>query len=77
MRLANILVALNYTRGTRWRRDLSVTAAPLTALSVAAELDRYPPNALPFAQTHLKRGLNQVLAALQEAKERVEAVLPN
>jgi hypothetical protein len=75
MRLGNLLVALNYTRGTRWRRDLSVTAAPLTALSVAAELDRYPPTALPFAQTHLKRGLNQVLAALQEAKERVEGVL--
>jgi hypothetical protein len=76
LKLSHLLVPLNYTRGTRWRRDLSVTAPPLTALSVASELDRYPPFALPFAQTHLKRGLNQVLAALEEARERVSAVLP-
>jgi N-acetylated-alpha-linked acidic dipeptidase len=74
--LSRLLVPLNYTRGTRWRRDLSVPAPPLTALAVAAELDRYPPTALPFARTHLKRGLNQVLAALAEARERVAAALP-
>jgi N-acetylated-alpha-linked acidic dipeptidase len=76
MKLSHLLVPLNYTRGTRWRRDLSVPAPPLTALAVAAELDRYPPSALPFAQTHLKRGLNQVVAALEEARERVAAALP-
>ena len=76
LKLSHLLVPLNYTRGTRWRRDLSVPAPPLTALAVATELDRYPPSALPFAQTHLKRGLNQVLAALTEARERVTAVLP-
>jgi N-acetylated-alpha-linked acidic dipeptidase len=74
--LSHLLVPLNYTRGIRWRRDLSVPAPPLTALAVATELDRYPPSALPFAQTHLKRGLNQVLAALTEARERVTAALP-
>jgi N-acetylated-alpha-linked acidic dipeptidase len=76
LKLSHLLVPLNYTRGTRWRRDVSVPAPPLTALGVATELDRYPPSALPFAQTHLKRGLNQVLAALTEARERVTAVLP-
>jgi N-acetylated-alpha-linked acidic dipeptidase len=76
LKLSHLLVPLNYTRGTRWRRDLSVPAPPLTALAVAAELDRYPPSALPFAQTHLKRGLNQVVAALEEARERVAAALP-
>jgi N-acetylated-alpha-linked acidic dipeptidase len=74
--LSRLLVPLNYTRGTRWRRDLSVPAPPMTALAVATELDRYPPSALGFAQTHLRRGLNQVLAALEEARERVTAVLP-
>ena len=44
--LSRLLVPLNYTRGTRFRRDLSVPAPPLTALAVAAELDRYPPSAL-------------------------------
>jgi N-acetylated-alpha-linked acidic dipeptidase len=74
--LSRLLVPLNYTRGLRWRRDLSVPAPPMTALAIAAELDRYPPSALGFAQTHLRRGLNQVLAALEEARERVTAVLP-
>jgi N-acetylated-alpha-linked acidic dipeptidase len=74
--LSRLLVPLNYTRGTRWRRDLSVPAPPLTALAAAAELDRYPPQALPFAQTQLKRGLTQVLAALEEAREKVLAALP-
>ena len=61
--------------GSISRRHAEI-APPLTALAVAAELDRYPPSALPFAQTHLKRGLNQVVAALEEARERVATALP-
>jgi hypothetical protein len=68
-------VPLNYTTGTRFRRDLSRPAAPLTPLSVAGTLDRYPVSALPFATTQLRRGMNQVLAALTEAKEKVRAVM--
>jgi N-acetylated-alpha-linked acidic dipeptidase len=74
--LSRLLVPLNYQRGSRWRRDLGLTAPPLPALAICAELDRYPANVLGFAQTHLRRGLNQVVAALEEAKERVEAALP-
>ncbi len=73
--LSRLLVPLNYTTGTRFRRDLSRPAAPLTPLSVAGTLDRYPVSALPFATTHLRRGMNQVLAALTEAKEKVRAVM--
>ena len=73
--LSRALVPLNYARGTRWRRDLGLPAPPLTALAVAAELDRYPPAALPFALTTLRRGLNHVLAALEEGREAVEAAL--
>ena len=73
--LSRALVPLNYQRGTQWRRDLGLTTQPLPALSICAELDRYPANVLGFAQTHLKRGLNQVVATLEEAKERVEATL--
>jgi hypothetical protein len=69
-------VPLNYQRGSRWRRDLGLTVPPLPAFAVAAELDRYPGNALGFAQIHLARGMNAVLAALEEALERVEAALP-
>jgi hypothetical protein len=73
--LSRLLVPLNYQRGSRWRRDLGLTTQPLPALSICAELDRYPANVLGFAQTHLRRGLNQVVATLEEARERVEAVL--
>ena len=74
--LSRLLVPLNYQRGSRWRRDLGLTVPPLPALAICAELDRYPANVLGFAQTHLRRGLNQVVAALEEAKEQVEAALP-
>jgi N-acetylated-alpha-linked acidic dipeptidase len=74
--LSRLLVPLNYQRGSRWRRDLGLTVPPLPALAICAELDRYPANVLGFAQTHLRRGLNQVVATLEEAKERVEAALP-
>jgi hypothetical protein len=74
--LSRLLVPLNYQRGSRWRRDLGLTVPPLPALAICAELDRYPANVLGFAQTHLRRGLNQVVATLEEAKEQVEAALP-
>ena len=66
------LVPLDATRGTRFRRDFGLPAAPLTHLAVAAELDRYPPEALGFATTTLRRGLNHVLATIEAA----EAALP-
>jgi N-acetylated-alpha-linked acidic dipeptidase len=74
--LSRLLVPLNYQRGSRWRRDLGLTVPPLPALGICAELDRYPGKALGFAQMHLARGMNYVMAALEEAQERVEAALP-
>ena len=47
--ISRMLVPLNYTHGTRFRRDLGGHTAPLTPLSVAAELDRYPVSAMGFA----------------------------
>jgi hypothetical protein len=61
------LVPLDYTRGTRYRRDIGLPAAPLTHLAVAAELDRYPPQALGFALATLTRGQNHVVAAVEAA----------
>ncbi len=68
------LVPLDYTRGTRWRRDYGLPAPPLTHLAVSTDLDRYPPPALGFAITTLQRGLNHVLAAIEEATEAVPTV---
>ena len=56
---------------------LDLTEVPLWPLEeLRIELDRYPENVLRFAQTHLLRGLNQVVASLDEARECVEAALP-
>ncbi|HEV7267942.1 MAG TPA: M28 family peptidase [Falsiroseomonas sp.] len=65
------LVPLDYTRGTCFRRDIGLPAAPLTHLAVAAELDRYPPAALGFALATLTRGQNHVVAALEAAAEAI------
>ncbi|WP_372623513.1 M28 family peptidase [Falsiroseomonas sp.] len=65
------LVPLDYTRGTRYRRDIGLPASPLTHLAVAAELDRYPAAALGFALATLTRGQNHVVAALEAAAEAI------
>ncbi len=65
------LVPLDYTCGTRYRRDIGLPAAPLTHLAVATELDRYPPQALGFALATLTRGQNHVVAALEAAEEAI------
>jgi len=65
------LVPLDYTRGTRYRRDIGLPAAPLTHLAVAAELDRYPPAALGFALATLTRGQNHLVAAVEAATEAI------
>ena len=61
------LVPLDYTRGTRYRRDIGLPAPPLTHLAAAAELHRYPPEALGFALATLTRGQNHVVAACDAA----------
>jgi hypothetical protein len=65
------LVPLDYTSGTRYRRDIGLPAAPLTHLAIAMDLDRYPPEALGFALMTLTRGQNHVVAALEAAAEAV------
>lgn len=75
LRLARLLVPLNYAMSTTYRHDLGVTTAPLPMLAIAKSLDRYPENVLGFAQAQLKRGMNQVVANMTEAATLVEAAL--
>jgi hypothetical protein len=75
--LSRHLVPLNYVRSTQFRRDLGLPAPPLPWLAVCMDLDRYPPNALGFAQTQLQRGSNHVLAGLAAAQHAVELALTN
>lgn len=75
LRLSRLLVPLNYTRGTRFIHDPGVPTPALPMLAGARNLHRYPPQTLGFAQTQMLRGMNHVVAALDEATETVDAVV--
>lgn len=67
MKLARVLVPVNYTKEPRLRYDPACTIPPLPTLAVAAELpsftDRHRRNC---AKVELMRGLNRFVAALAE-----------
>ncbi|MBI3709817.1 MAG: M28 family peptidase [Proteobacteria bacterium] len=73
--LARVLVPINFTRQPRFRHDPALPMPPLPTLAVATELSQHAGDALGFAQTQLTRGQNRVVAAMHEARRRVEAVM--
>ncbi len=75
LRLARILVPLNYALTTTYRHDPGVPTITLPMLSVARSLDRYPANVLGFAQAHLLRGMNHVVAGFNDATACINAAL--
>lgn len=75
LRLARILVPLNFATAGPYRHDSGVTTAPLPQLAVAKALDRYPPGVLGFVQAHLLRGMNHVVAGCMEATAAIDAAL--
>jgi len=75
LRLARLLVPLNYSQTTAYRHDPGVTTATLPMLSVAGSLDRYPEGVLGFAQAHLLRGMNHVVAGMTEAAALAKGAL--
>ena len=75
LRLARLLVPLNYASTTTYRHDVGVPTQTLPMLAPARQLDRYPPNTLGFAQAHLLRGMNHLVAALRDASAVVRHAL--
>ena len=71
MRLARLLIPVNFTREPRFWHDPAVTIPPLPALAVAAELDRYQGDHLGFAKTHLTRAQNAYVATVRQATRLV------
>lgn len=76
MRLARILIPLNYTREARFRHDPALPIPPLPVLSVAEEIKAMPKPMQGFAKAHLTRAQNRAIAALREATAVVEAAGP-
>ena len=73
--LARILVPINFTREARFRHDPALPVPPLPTLSTAAELDEFDDATIGFARTQLVRGQNRVVAALREARRRIDAAI--
>jgi hypothetical protein len=76
MRLARILVPINYTREPRFRHDPAYSCPPLPTLQAATELAEHGDDTLGFAKTQLMRGQNRYLAAVEAARSMVEEALP-
>ena len=76
MRLARILVPINFTREPRFRHDPAYSCPPLPTLQTAEALAEHDDATLGFAQTQLMRGQNRYVAAIDEARDLVEEVLP-
>lgn len=72
LRLARVLVPINFTREPRFRHDAAFTCPPLPTLAPAAELSVMPKDLVGFAKTQLLRGQNRFIAAMREA-ERITA----
>jgi N-acetylated-alpha-linked acidic dipeptidase len=75
MRLARVLVPINFTREPRFRHDPAYTVPPLPTLAVATELSRLQPPRLGFAKTQLLRGQNRFVAAMNDAVRIVDGAL--
>ena len=75
MRLARILVPINFTREPRFRHDPAYNCPPMPTLQAAAELAEHGNATLGFAKTQLTRGQNRYLAAIDEALALVEGAL--
>jgi N-acetylated-alpha-linked acidic dipeptidase len=75
LRLARILVPLNFTREPRFRHDPAYSCPPLPTLHTATELAEHGDATLGFAQTHLLRGQNRYVAAIGEAITLIEEAL--
>ncbi|HYV88027.1 MAG TPA: M28 family peptidase [Candidatus Polarisedimenticolia bacterium] len=73
LRLARILVPINFTREARFKHDPALTIPPLPTLSSAGELADLDESQRGFALTQLARGQNRLVSALREASGKVEA----
>jgi hypothetical protein len=75
LRLARVLVPLNFASGPRFTHDPAVNLPAIPPLSLCTQLDRWQGDDLHFAMTSLLRGRNRVEAALHEASDIIDRAL--
>jgi hypothetical protein len=75
MRLARVLVPINFTQQARFRHDPAYACPPLPTLASARDLAGAEPVRAGFVKTQLLRGQNRYLGALREASRIIDAAL--
>ncbi len=75
MRLARVLVPINFTQQARFRHDPAYACPPLPTLASARDLAGAEPVRAGFVKTQLLRGQNRYLGALREASRILDAAL--
>jgi N-acetylated-alpha-linked acidic dipeptidase len=75
MRLARVLVPINFTQQARFRHDPAYACPPLPTLASARDLAGAEPVRAGFIKTQLLRGQNRYLGALREASRILDAAL--
>lgn len=71
MKLARILVPINYTRTRRFDQDPAIACPALPGFHTASELERPMGDITNHVLTDLRRGANRYIAALRQADELV------
>jgi len=77
MRMARVLVPINYTRQGHFRNEPAVSVPPLPDLAPIRDLGRLSPDSdlARFTRAHLRRGQNRVVWALRQARSIVAQAL--
>ncbi len=75
MRLARLLVQINFTRDGAFRHDPAVQIPPLPDLAPIEQLSKLDSNSSAFhiTRTHLVRGQNRYVATVREARRLAQA----
>ncbi|MBL8589923.1 MAG: M28 family peptidase [Methylobacteriaceae bacterium] len=75
MRLARVLVPINFTQQPRFRHDPAYACPPLPTLASVRDIASAGPERTGFVKTQAMRGQNRYLGALREATRLVDAAL--
>jgi len=75
MRLARVLVPINFTQTARFRHDPAYACPPLPTLAAARDLAGAEGDQAGFVRTQLMRGQNRYCGAMREAIRIVDAAL--
>lgn len=75
MKLARILVPLNFTSRPRFLHDPAVAIPPLPYVALAGVIATLPPAKIMFAKQDLARGCNRLVGGLKEACAEIDRCL--